>query len=502
MFERSDPSGYYAALGVAPGADDKAVKQAYRERAKALHPDTNANNSTALVEFHKVSEAWEVLRDPSKRAQYDQGVAAAGSWEVDSFPPSLLPCCRCGQVTAQPRYVVFRQVKSFLVWAKVSRQEGIFCRACADRVAVLASTKTWFLGWWSLPGLILTPMALMGNLLGGKKPKDANARLLFAQARAFLNRGDDAIAQGVAFQAVGYAKAAGFAKSAAALTQLAHGNGKPMRLKDRWRPWTGLAFYAQLLPLLILPVATVAVALPFVWRPNLQEQTVATGEITIGPPSVGELRHVAVDALKLRIDPKEGAPVLTLLDRFALVTVAAPVGDKDWVKIRTAAGIEGYVPILSLYGGSSELARHAWCSQHMGGKPQAGEVILRRASGDHQVLVHNGLRHDAVVKFKTTSGYTVASIYVPATYRLGMMGLPDGTYVVEYATGNQFSRSCSLFVDSTEQYRLSIALTLRHVSSLKGPNLMSKIPEISLTDLPGDPGKPQSIAAERFAADD
>ena len=499
MIERSDPSGFYAALGVAPGAESAVIKQAYREKAKALHPDANSS-TTALAQFRKVSEAWAVLRDPSKRAQYDQGVAAVD----EQAPPSLFPCCRCGQVTAQPRYVVFRQVKSFLIWAKVARQEGIFCRSCADRVAASASTKTWLLGWWSIPGLILTPLVLLGNLLGGKKPNDANARLLLCQARAFLNRGDVDLAQGVAFQAARFARAAGFTNSAATLSQMARGNGQtpPRRLKDRWRPWRGVAFYAQLLPLVTLPLAAAAVVMTVLWKPAPLEQAVASGDIIVEPPEVGEVRHVALDALKLRVQPKDGAPVLTLLDRFAMVTVVAPAEDKEWVRIRTGAGAEGYVPILSLYGGSSELARHEWCTQHMGAKLQAGEVLLRRASGEHEVLVHNGLRHDAVVKFKTTSGYTVATVFVPATYRLGVTGLPDGTYLIEYATGNQFSRACSLFVDSKEQYRLSIALTLRHVSALKGPNLLSKVPEIALTDLPNDPGKPQSIAVERFAADD
>ena len=497
MFEHTDPSGFYAALGVTPDADLSVIKQAYRERAKALHPDAHSQTSD-LVRFRKVNEAWEVLRNPSKRAQYDQGLAAINEHE----PPSLFPCCRCGQVTAQPRYVVFRQVKSFLVWAKVARQEGIFCRSCADRVAAAASTKTWLLGWWSLPGLILTPLVLVGNLMGGKKPDDANARLLLCQARAFLNRGDVELAQGVAHQAARFARRAGFANSAATLSQMARGTGNPRRLKDRWRPWRGVSFYAQLLPLVTLPLAVFAVIATLVWKPAPLEQAVASGDIAADPPVVGELRHVAVDALKLRVQPKDGAPVLTLLDRFAMVTVVAPTDNKDWVEVRAANGYDGFVPIFSLYGGSSELARREWCGQHLGGKLQAGEVLMRRATGDHEVLVHNGLRHDAVVKFKTTAGYTVATVFIPATYRLGVTGLPDGTYMIEFATGSQFSRSCSLFVDGGEQYRLSIALTLRHLSALKGPNLLSKVPEISLTDLPNDTGKPQSIAAERFAADD
>ena len=497
MTERIDPSGYYAALGVSPLAEISVIKRAYRERAKALHPDANSGPN-ALAEFRRINAAWEVLRDVSKRAQYDQGVASLD----DTTPPSLFPCCRCGQVSAQPRYVVFRQVKSFLVWAKMTRQEGIFCRSCADKAAAMASTITWMQGWWSLPGLILTPLVLLGNLLGGKKPYDANARLLLCQARAFLNRGDVDLAQGVAHQAAWFARKAGFANSATTLAQMARGNGKPSRLKNRWKLARSSVFYAQLLPLLLLPLAVAATVMTVLWKPPPLEQAVASGEITVEPPKVGELRHVAVDALKLRVQPRDSAPVLTLLDRFAMVTIIAPASDREWIQVRTANGSEGFVPILSLFGGSTELARHEWCSQHVGGKLQAGEVLLRRASGDHDVLIHNGLRHDAVVKFKTPAGFTMASVFVPATYRLGVTGVPDGSYLIEYATGTQYSRPCSLFVDGKEQYRLSIVLTLHHMSSMKGHDLRSKVAEISLSDLPNDPGNPQSISAERFAADD
>ena len=497
MSNQIDPSGYYAALGVSPAAAMSVIKQAYRERAKALHPDANSGPN-ALAEFRRINAAWEVLRDPSRRAQYDQGVATMD----DATPPSLFPCCRCGQVSAQPRYVVFRQVKSFLVWAKITRSEGIFCRACADKTAAVASTQTWLQGWWSVPGLVLTPLVLLGNLLGGKKPNDVNARLLLCQARAFLNRGDVDLAQGVAHQAARFARKAGFTNSATTLAQMARGNGKPSRLKDRWKLARSGVFYAQLLPLLILPLAVLAVVMTVLWKPPPLEQAVASGEITVEPPKVGELRHVAVDALKLRVQPRESAPVLTLLDRFAMVTIIAPASDREWIQVRTASGAEGYVPILSLFGGSTELARHEWCSQYAGGKLQAGEVLLRRATGDHEVLIHNGLRHDAVVKFKTPAGFTVASVFIPATYRLGVTGVPEGSYVIEYATGSQYSRPCSLFVDGTEQFRLSIVLTLHHISALKGHNLQSKVAEISLSDLPNDPGKPQSISAERFAADD
>lgn len=70
---------YYAILGVSPTADAKAIKSAYRRLARKLHPDSPHYNSSSMHSFHEVDEAYETLRDPKKRAAYDQKLFALGS---------------------------------------------------------------------------------------------------------------------------------------------------------------------------------------------------------------------------------------------------------------------------------------------------------------------------------------------------------------------------------------------------------------------------------------
>lgn len=63
---------YYQVLGVAPDASAEEVKRVYRKLALETHPDRNPNDPNAEERFKRISEAYGVLSDSQKRAQYDQ----------------------------------------------------------------------------------------------------------------------------------------------------------------------------------------------------------------------------------------------------------------------------------------------------------------------------------------------------------------------------------------------------------------------------------------------
>lgn len=62
---------YYAALGVPRDADAETIKKAYRKLAREHHPDVSAA-SGAEARFKEIAEAWQTLKDPDKRAAYDE----------------------------------------------------------------------------------------------------------------------------------------------------------------------------------------------------------------------------------------------------------------------------------------------------------------------------------------------------------------------------------------------------------------------------------------------
>lgn len=68
---------YYELLGIQRGADEVAIKAAYRRLAKECHPDHQGGCKNAEAQFKAINEAYDVLKDPQKRSAYDRFGKAA-----------------------------------------------------------------------------------------------------------------------------------------------------------------------------------------------------------------------------------------------------------------------------------------------------------------------------------------------------------------------------------------------------------------------------------------
>lgn len=63
---------YYEVLGIAKSASQEEIKKAFRHLARKWHPDVNPGNTEAEARFKEINEAYQVLNNPQKKAQYDQ----------------------------------------------------------------------------------------------------------------------------------------------------------------------------------------------------------------------------------------------------------------------------------------------------------------------------------------------------------------------------------------------------------------------------------------------
>ncbi len=84
----------YDLLGARSDDDAERLKSAYRSAAKANHPDRHAGDPEAVVRFTRIARAYEILRDPERRAAYDQLL------ELQRGPLRS----KAGRVTSRPAY--------------------------------------------------------------------------------------------------------------------------------------------------------------------------------------------------------------------------------------------------------------------------------------------------------------------------------------------------------------------------------------------------------------
>ncbi|MCF5222984.1 J domain-containing protein [Pseudomonas syringae] len=205
--DENDPKGYYLVIGLTPAASGEQIKAAYRKRAMEFHPDRNPGHDTT-AQFQFLNEAYAVLADPVSRLEYDN-LRARNAAVVPITPevPSPVVCSNCSKVSAQPRIVVFRSVKSFFLVTIRKPISGVYCSECAQIQSLKASAISWLLGWWGFPwGPIYTVQALFINMLGGSHPPYENARMLGYQAYYFYTIGRQDLARSIAQSALKYCR--------------------------------------------------------------------------------------------------------------------------------------------------------------------------------------------------------------------------------------------------------------------------------------------------------
>src|SRR5690554_3244941 len=145
---------YFERLGVGPDATSAQIAEAYRARARTLHPDTQPHVTPAQRErmtqaMAEVNEAWNVLKDDGRRAAY----VASMNRDVPKPGPVVRPplrdeCLMCGSYPAID--LTFRHQRAWVIGATAYASHAVLCRSCGTAMGRSAQNQTMWLGWWGL----------------------------------------------------------------------------------------------------------------------------------------------------------------------------------------------------------------------------------------------------------------------------------------------------------------------------------------------------------------
>ncbi|KQR36550.1 hypothetical protein ASF91_00065 [Rhizobium sp. Leaf155] len=431
----NDPQGFYEALGVKSSATAEDIKSAYRKLAKETHPDTSQNASSE--KFHRISAAYEILSDPLRRAEYDSSEYQASEQEAGTRVIDPICCSRCGQATAQPRYVVFYRVYSFIIMTTRRPVQGIFCAKCAKKEGLKSSIITLFTGWWGVPGgPIYSIGSILRNGFGGKHDRSADEGMIWYNALAFLSRGNLQLSYALAMRSR-KASDKNIASDAAELVaQLERAGADPRqgKLRDPWR--TSILYGASHLFMAFALPGALALAI----FADTQGSSVRTSYAGSGLYSSTQYRPSTQTGIS-----------------------------KPRVPTCTSAPYSGQLL------GPNQLS----------------------ATEGHSLEIRNGSSGDAIIKVRAEPYGTVVAAFFVGSNQIGQItGIPDGRYTVQYAFGDALDISCRRFVQVAGAGQFPGVETLQTEQTTT--QIITQVLSYTLYAVPNGNVSPQNISAQDF----
>lgn len=457
-----DAENFYAKLGVSSTASETEIKAAYRKLAKELHPDTGGSAADA-ARFAAITQAYEALSNSESRAEYDglsaTAQASAGSRTQHGASATIEPisCGGCGQVTAQPRYVVFRHVVSFVLGTVRTPIQGIFCARCAHRRSFRATAISAVAGWWGVPwGPVWTVVEGVRNAFGGTSAPAANDRLLWHNALAFGIRGNGRLAVALADK-VRRSQDRDLAAQAAKLIEHFRSQGVELGSTTLNDPWarTPQRSVPHLLLLGAVPATLVGLIYvsEFDEKPDRSPVSLVSAEYTAPPPNSSDTASAQTDAA---LDARQANPLPIPTCRKLIPNGKVLYGKK-------LLGLKG--PILDINNGSQ------------------GNAIVK-------------LRYAGSMK-------TAASFFVHSNDTATLNGIPDGTYVVQYAFGPSLASNCRSLttIESAGQFPDAETLSTERTDDLFSIHIRRTHLSFTLYSIPGGNVRPETIDPATFESD-
>lgn len=446
-----DPEGYYRILGVAVDATSEAIKSAFRERAKKIHPDTN-RDPTAKAQFQQLNEAYETLGDPERRIEYDSRCYSTPKQQSNEEQPlDPVRCSHCGKITAQPRSAAFFRVTSFIVATTKSPIQGIFCSSCATKLSLRASLLSALFGWWGFPwGPIWTVGAICTNAMGGRQSQEVNERLIWYNAVAFLSQGKLAISYALA-QLSRHASDLEISLKATKLIELLRTEGisaDSPSLKNTWsKPW--------------LPITHIGILLAI-------------------PGTIGLV--IAYDSSKHR------SP--------------SPYFNQNYTSPKSQTSSNNTAIYPKSVPGNTSSAPTTKSAPTCAMMPDNGDILSREVISPqyaHSIQIKNGTAGNAIIKVRDSdSGAVKLSFFVRRGDVASFNGLPDGNYRIQYALGDKLGVDCRTFLNPDSAAQVPSIQIFR--TERTSTQIITKAYSLTLYPVPHGNLRPEKIDLSAFNA--
>ncbi len=404
MAAEHDPRGHYHALGLAPNASQAQISHAYREWAKALHPDVSGSTDTG--DFLRIKEAYDTLRDVTRRRHYDASgwlrtadnapaePSVQGAYNKTAHPSAeAIRCSVCNAISVQPRYCVFYRVISAIVYSRMDHLDGVYCRRCAAKKSLRESAISWLVGWWGIKGIFQTPIALWRNGCLGEKPNHPNARLLIAQAQYFLGINNAVLANACLRQAARFAED----DDAELLFSLRQSlrNVDSRTIRDEWTIYRHPGSLGHVFPFILL--AGIALFQTMSSRHKIETTEPArvssaihtaetAGSLATTAMHSDDIRYVSIGSATIWIVADGRYVAGGFLPQFTTVEVLGLSNNPDFVTARLPDGRSAILAASALAIGDGAAAKLQWCNEPVQKPPYNGEIFKMNQSGSNRAV--------------------------------------------------------------------------------------------------------------------
>jgi hypothetical protein len=330
---------------------------------------------------------------------------------------------------------------------------------------------------------------LYRNLLGGTQQADVNAQILGRQTLYFWDKGRPEFAAAAVDQALRFKITATLREHLSELKRALPPAPKA-QFVDRWMLLRGWGFWVQLVPLFGVVIPALAPLTLTIWNNR--------ADIMVGIEHQN-LAHVGEVKSTVLAEPRATAPVVAAIRPFENFHVVADRETDGYERVVTSRGTVGFMPKSSIIYGDGMADLRGRCFP-FGPAPLTNGMPLRQSRvGPHTLKTTNGLSSDAVVKLRDMAGNAVLSFYVAAGREVTIDRVPEGTFMIEFATGRDFSPVCGYFLSNMSSRRFVNAESFETQS--RANSRYTSVLEITLNPVVGGTARTVSTDDSTFDRD-